>query len=138
MSKKIFTEQEILELSKNKYVKNVTAKGITYTNEFKLQFIAEYENGKTSRAIFEDAGFDVNIIGIKRIDSASLRWRNAYNDKGILGLEDTRTLNSGRTLNRELTIEAVSYTHLTYSCTRCTNISRIRYIYLCIFHSHIY
>ena len=55
MSKKIFTEQEILELSKNKYVKNVTAKGITYTNEFKLQFIAEYENGKTSRAIFEDA-----------------------------------------------------------------------------------
>ncbi|MDQ5923601.1 MAG: Transposon related domain protein, partial [Bacillota bacterium] len=25
MSKKIFTEQEILELSKNKYVKNVTA-----------------------------------------------------------------------------------------------------------------
>ena len=30
MSKKIFTEQEILELSKNKYVKNVTAKGITY------------------------------------------------------------------------------------------------------------
>ena len=46
MSKKIFTEQEILELSKNKYVKNVTAKGITYTNEFKLQFIAEYENGK--------------------------------------------------------------------------------------------
>ena len=33
MSKKIFTEQEILELSKNKYVKNVTAKGITYTKE---------------------------------------------------------------------------------------------------------
>lgn len=27
---------KILELSKNKYVKNVTAKGITYTNEFKL------------------------------------------------------------------------------------------------------
>ena len=52
------------------------------------------------QAIFEDAGFDVNIIGIKRIDSASLRWRKAYNDKGILGLEDTRTLNSGRTLNR--------------------------------------
>ena len=73
MSKKIFTEQEILELSKNKYVKNVTAKGITYTNEFKLQFIAEYENGKTSRAIFEDAGFDVNIIGIMKPGS-SVGW----------------------------------------------------------------
>ena len=29
MSKKIFTDQEILELSKNRYVKNVTSKGIT-------------------------------------------------------------------------------------------------------------
>ena len=107
MSKKIFNEQEILELSKNKYVKNVTSKGVTYTNEFKLQFIAEYETGKTSRMIFKDAGFDVDVIGVKRIDSASRRWRMAYKDKGVLGLEDTRTLNSGRTLNRELTIEDI-------------------------------
>ena len=64
MSKKIFTEQEILELSKNKYVKNVTAKGITYTNEFKLQFIAEYENGKTSRKIFEDDFDEVELDDI--------------------------------------------------------------------------
>ncbi len=78
MSKKTFTDLEMLDLSKNKYVKNVTSKGITYTNEFKLQFIAEYENGKTSRKIFEDAGFDVDVIGIKRIESASLRWRAAY------------------------------------------------------------
>src|SRR5699024_5610008 len=38
---------------------------------------------------------------------ASRRWRMAYKDKGVLGLEDTRTLNSGRTLNRELTIEDI-------------------------------
>lgn len=107
MSKKIFTEQEILVLSRNKYIKNVTFKGITYTNEFKLQFIAEYETGKTSRKIFEDAGFDIDIIGMKRIESASIRWRNAYKNKGVLGLEDTRTLNSGRILNRELTIEEI-------------------------------
>ena len=42
MSKKIFSEKEINELSKNKYVKKVSQKGITYTNEFKLHFIAEY------------------------------------------------------------------------------------------------
>ena len=107
MTKKIFKEHEILELSKNKYVKNVTSKGITYTNEFKLQFIAEYKDGKNSRKIFEDAGFDIEMIGVKRIDSASLRWRNAYKDKGVLGLDDTRSLNSGRALNRELTIEEV-------------------------------
>lgn len=107
MSKKLFSNNEIIKLSKNKYVKNVTAKGITYTNEFKLQFISEYENGKASRQIFEDAGFDIEIIGLKRIDCASSRWRKVYKDRGVLALEDARTLNSGRTLNRELTIEEI-------------------------------
>ena len=46
MSKKIFSSEEIEKLSINKYVKNVTQKGITYTNEFKLHFIAEYEMAK--------------------------------------------------------------------------------------------
>ena len=46
MSKKIFFFFLINELSKNKYVKKVSQKGITYTNEFKLHFIAEYEMAK--------------------------------------------------------------------------------------------
>ncbi len=73
MTKKIFKEHEILELSKNKYVKNVTSKGITYTNEFKLQFIAEYKDGKNSRKNFEDTEFDIKMINVKRIDSAKMR-----------------------------------------------------------------
>ena len=35
MSKKTFSEQDIEILSKNKYVKNVSNKSITYTDEFK-------------------------------------------------------------------------------------------------------
>ena len=38
MSKKIFTEKEIKQLSNNPYVKSVSAKGITYTDEFKRHF----------------------------------------------------------------------------------------------------
>lgn len=72
----------------------VSEKVITYTNEFKIHFIAEYNNGKTSRAIFEEAGFDVDIIGIRRVDCAGARWRKAYKDKGVLGLDDTRRNNS--------------------------------------------
>ena len=41
MSKKLFTEQEIIILKQNKYVKKVTSKGITYTDEFKRIFIDE-------------------------------------------------------------------------------------------------
>ena len=107
MSKKTFSSAQIKKLSKNKYVKNITEKGITYTNEFKMHFIAEYEIGKTPRQIFEDAGFDIDIVGIERVKSSSRRWRKSYNDKGVMGLDDTRTLNSGRTINRELTLEQI-------------------------------
>ena len=107
MSKKIFSSTQIKKLSINKYVKNITEKGITYTNEFKMHFIAEYEIGKTPRQIFEDAGFDIDIVGIERVKSSSRRWRKSYNDKGVMGLDDTRTLNSGRTINRELTLEQI-------------------------------
>ena len=101
----MFTELEIQYLLKNKYIKNVTSKGIIYTNKFKLQFIVEYENIKTLRKISENEGFDLDIIKIKHIDLASLRLRTAYKNKVALGLEDTRTLNSGRSLSRDLAIE---------------------------------
>ena len=39
MSKKLFTEQEIIILKQNKYIKKVSSKGITYTDEFKKIFI---------------------------------------------------------------------------------------------------
>lgn len=35
MSKKLFTDAQVKKLTKNKWIKNVTNKGITYTNEFK-------------------------------------------------------------------------------------------------------
>ncbi len=46
MSKKIFTDEEVVLLSKNTYVKNISNKGITYTDEFKQIFIVENQNGK--------------------------------------------------------------------------------------------
>ena len=69
MSKILFSSEQIDKLSKNKYVLKVSEKAITYTNEFKIHFIAEYNNGKTSRVIFEEAGLDVDTIGIWLTDS---------------------------------------------------------------------
>lgn len=102
MSKKTFSKQDIEVLSRNKYVQNVSEKSITYTNEFKIHFIAEYNNGKSSRTIFKEAGFDTNIIGLKRIDCCSSRWRDSYKINGVIGLDDTRRKNSGRPRQREL------------------------------------
>ncbi|PFO76992.1 MULTISPECIES: IS3 family transposase [Bacillus cereus group] len=105
MTKKLFTEKEVQTLSKNRYVKSISQKGITYTDEFKRIFIEENEKGKTPRIIFEECGFDVEIIGIQRVISSGNRWRTSYKKNGVLGLRDTRKENSGRKLERELTLE---------------------------------
>ncbi|MGL5752411.1 MAG: HTH domain-containing protein, partial [Paraclostridium sp.] len=66
MSRINFTDKSVSELRKNIYIKNISNKSITYTNEFKIHFIAEYNNGKTPRQIFSESGFDIDIIGTKR------------------------------------------------------------------------
>lgn len=43
MSNKIFTQNQMKLLTCNKYVKNVSDKVITYTNEYKSIFTSEYE-----------------------------------------------------------------------------------------------
>jgi transposase-like protein len=105
MSKKVFTEKEIAILSRNLYVKSVSPKGITYSEEFKQHFISEYHKGKFPREIFEEAGFDVNIIGIKRVKSSSERWRRAYEKEGVLGLKDSRSESLDRPQKNELSLE---------------------------------
>ncbi|MED4120699.1 IS3 family transposase, partial [Niallia taxi] len=49
MSKIHFTEKEIELLTINPYVKSVSSKSITYTDEFKRIFIAESKKGKLPR-----------------------------------------------------------------------------------------
>lgn len=115
MSKKLFTDKEVTLPSKNKYVKNVTSKGITYTDEFKQLFIVENENGKLPRQIFEDAGFDTNILGMKRIKSSGSRWRFSYKSGGANSLQDTRKYNTGRPTNKNISLEE------KYACLEAQN-----------------
>ncbi len=83
MSKKIFSLKEIEILRKNKFVKNVSEKAITYSDEFKEIFILE------------------NMKGIL-IKSSAKRWRESYKNEGTVGLKDTRKSNSGRPRKSEL------------------------------------
>ena len=105
MSKIIFNDKQIKLLAKNPNVSRVSDKSITYSEEFKNKFIEENSKGILPRKIFEDNGFDIEIIGLKRIEQAAARWRKKYLDMGVLGLKDSRTSNSGRPLLRELTAQ---------------------------------
>lgn len=91
MSKVLFTDNEVRKLRKNKYVKNVSNNSITYTDEFKEKIVFETENYKKfPRQVFEECGFDINIIGIKRAEDAAYRWRKQYRNYGEL--KDTRKI----------------------------------------------
>jgi transposase-like protein len=105
MSTKIFTEKERELLSHNDYIKTVSIKSITYTDEFKRIFIAENEKGKFPREIFEEHGFDINILGMERVKTAGKRWRAAYRENGISGLHDSRKDTSGRPREKDISLE---------------------------------
>lgn len=100
MSNILFTEKDVKKLSKNKYVKKVSNKAITYTNEFKEKVVFETENyQKFPRQVFEECGFDIDVIGLKRIENAAYKWRKQYKKCGELR-DDRGKL--GRPLKREL------------------------------------
>ena len=105
MPKKLFTDKEIKALSNNPYVKSVSSKVITYTDEFRKTFIAEMEKGKLPRQIFEENGFDPDVLGKVRINRATSRWRASYKESGVFGLEDKRKDSSGKSTNKELSLE---------------------------------
>lgn len=105
MSKKLFNVEEIKILKSNIYVKKVSNKGITYTDEFKKIFIEENLLGSLPRNIFESYGLSVEILGIKRIESSGKRWRKQYRNVGIDGLQDTRKKNNGRPTIKNLSLE---------------------------------
>lgn len=101
MSKILFTDVQVKKLSKNKWIKNITNKGITYTNEFKYKLVKECENYKKfPQDVFRECGIDPEIVGKKRIECSAYRWRKQINSTGEL--KDTRIDNNGRPLEREL------------------------------------
>jgi putative transposase len=107
MSKVVFNKEDITKLKNNKNVLKVSERAITYKYEFKILFINEYIAGKLPRQIFAENGFDINVIGLKRIVQSAYRWNVAYKKDGIIGLEDTRKTESGRPRSTELTKEEI-------------------------------
>ncbi|MBM7647075.1 transposase InsO family protein [Scopulibacillus daqui] len=103
MTKITFSTKEIKTLQRNPNVQRVSERAITYTESFKNRFIDEYLMGKLPRQIFIENGFDVDIIGMKRIEQSAYRWKKAYERNGLIGLTDSRKTSSGRPLKRELT-----------------------------------
>ncbi|UUZ90140.1 IS3 family transposase [Paenibacillus sp. P25] len=107
MSKKHFNPSEREQLSANPYVLRVSEKSITYADEFKRLFIDQYLLGRTPREIFEANGFDVEMLGMKRVEQCADRWKKAYEKDGIIGLADSRKEAALRPSKRPLSKEEI-------------------------------
>lgn len=107
MSKFIFNKETIEIPKQNPYVVKVSEKSITYSDDFKRLFIDKYLKEKTPKVIFEEAGFDVNMIGVRRYEQAATRWLRSYNKDGIIGLRDTRKDNNGRVTCKEFSKDEI-------------------------------
>lgn len=115
MSKITFSPKEINILQKNPNVQRVSQRAITYTDAFKNKFMDEYLIGKLPREIFIENGFDVDVIGMKRIEQSAYRWKKAYEKNGLIGLTDSRKAASGRPIKRELTPSEIDTSFLSSS-----------------------
>ena len=88
MSRLLFSDEQLSALINNPNVQTATPRRITYTDEFKRHFVEQYRIGKRPSEIFTEAGFSVDVLGYKRIERASDRWRTMNNDGKFGGQMD--------------------------------------------------
>ena len=84
----MFTREEIEKLLQNKNVTKCSEKAISYSKAFKVEAVRLYnEEGLGSRGIFENAGFNLKIIGKDKPKGCLSRWNRIKRIKGSANLE---------------------------------------------------
>lgn len=63
------TAEQVRKLRENPYVANVTTRTITFTSAFKKIAYDRLCSHEPLQKIFSDAGFDVDVIGKKRMEN---------------------------------------------------------------------
>ena len=102
MSRKIFTEEQQQLLRQNPYVYSVSETYLSLTKEFKERFIAAYNAGDAPRKILEDHGFDIELIGKKRVGNISQNIRREYKVHGHFEEGHTRRDKSSADVDAEI------------------------------------
>ena len=73
-----------MELIKNPYTRTVTDSMIKFTDEFNDLFIKRHSKGIGPSMIFKDCGYDLNMIGNKRIMNYYNRLQRTYHYKKLI------------------------------------------------------
>jgi transposase len=104
MSKRILNQDQIECLLKSGHVSNCSPTQISYSKEFKILAVRQYDEGKTPTQIFREAGLDPDLVGKYVPDNCLRRWRRKLEAKGEAGLmADGRGLVQGARRGRPKT-----------------------------------
>ena len=103
-----FTKEQTEKLRSNPYVKHVSEKAITYTEEFREEFYIRYQENPFPSKILVEMGFDLHVLGKSRIYNISKRVKAQASRP--TGFKDTREDMSGRPRHKERTSdEEIAY-----------------------------
>ena len=75
MTPKPFTEEQITVLRENPNTEYVSESVIKFTQEFKVKLVEGIKKGVPVRRIFQDAGYDYDMLGANRIKTLASRMR---------------------------------------------------------------
>lgn len=83
MQKRVFSSEAQARIKQNSNVLKVSETTITYCPDFKVRAVrASLFEEKTPIQIFEDAGFDLDLIGRKIPKRCLGRWREIFTQRG--------------------------------------------------------
>jgi transposase len=107
MSKIIFNEHQRRQIESNPNVTSVSDRTIQFTYDFKVRAVKENLSGKGPAQIFTENGFDLEVIGTKKVQSVLGRWRRIYSTHGELGFQEERRgkASTGRPSTKDISAE---------------------------------
>lgn len=79
-----YTDEEIEMLAANPYTAYVNETQLHFTAEFKELLWTRYKLGERLKEIFEDCGYDPELVGLKRIENTIARVRAAKRSNGTM------------------------------------------------------
>jgi transposase-like protein len=96
MNRRTFNQEQRVVIENNSSVQKCSDTTITYTKEFKLKALKQYEEGISPTEIFREAGFEMQLIGAETPRRSIGRWREIYRIKGMGGIETDARGRTGR------------------------------------------
>ena len=103
MPRNYFTDEQMQELSKSKWVKNISKANIVFTNEFKSEFVNLLNSGFRPSQAVEQLGINHKLLGQFRIDRLVTRLKEQ--SKRPEGFD--RKPNSSKGKKRKLTFDSI-------------------------------